>query len=283
MFKGKLGLSIALVFLMPIMAVAGSSNPWERKLPFKAATIQYTLSGMETGSETLYIRNQGKETATYKNSKMSMMGTTTASETVQIESPDWVYDFDLTTRTGTKMVNPQKYIIEEYQRLSASEKRQVEENLKQIGLPMSMAMGGKIEQKVTKILGYDCDRVQMMGTTVYSIHETGIPLQMESNMMGMNIRKEATSVNEGAVDAKYFALPVGIEAVADPQGDAMARSMAQQTIATLKSPDGAKKMQEQSPINLMMPQGDGQQMSPEEKQAMEQAMEMMKGIMGNQQ
>jgi len=66
----------------------------------------------------------------------------------------------------------------------------------------------------------------------------------------------------------------------------MARTMAQQTIATLKSPDGAKKMQEQAAAgnSMMAPQGGGQeQMSPEEKQEMEQAMQMLKGMMGNQQ
>jgi len=90
-------------------------------------------------------------------------------------------------------------------------------------------------------------------------------------------------VDEGAVGQKYFDLPKGIEAVSDPQADAMARSMAQQTLATLKSPDGAKKMQEQTGANPMMPQGGGMdQMSPEEKQEMEQAMQMLKGMMGGQ-
>jgi hypothetical protein len=237
---------------------------------------------METGVETLYIRDQGQETATFRKSKTSMMGAITTHETIEIESPDWIYNFDLVSRAGTKMVNPQKYMIEEYHRLSPSEKKQVEENIKKIGLPMSEAMGGKIEPKAAKILGYDCDRVQIMGTTVYSIHETGIPLKIESNMMGMSMKQEATSVHEGAVAAKYFEPPQGIEAVADTQSEAMARSLAQQTLAALKSPDGAKKMQELSPASQMMPQAGGQQMSPEEKKEMEQAMEMLKGMMKNQ-
>lgn len=282
MSQHKWGLITALVLLLPVLAVAGDANPWERKLPFKEAVIHYVLSGMETGTETLYIRDHGRETATYRVGKVSMMGTTTAKESVKIETPDWVYEYDLVTRTGTKSVNPQKYMIEEYQRLSAAERKQVNENVKKIGMPMGEALGGKVEQKAAKILGYECDRVQIMGTTVYSIHETGIPLKIEANMMGMNMRQEATAVDEKGVDPKYFAPPQGIVAAADPQSDAMARSLAQQTIATLKSPDGARTMQEQGPVSPMMPADDGQQMSPEEKQEMEQAMEMLKGMMENQ-
>ena len=148
---------------------------------------------------------------------------------------------------------------------------------------MTDAMGGTVEQKVTKILGYDCDRTQMMGTTVYTLHGTGIPLKIESNVMGMTMRQEATAVNEGGVDQKYFVPPQGIAAVFDPEADAMARSLAKQTLATLKSPDGAKKMQEETPMNPMVPQGSSQQqISPAEQQEMEQAMQMLKGMMGNQ-
>jgi hypothetical protein len=285
MKKGKLGLIVAMVLLLPIMATAGNSNPWEKKLPFKGATIHYTLSGMEQGVETLYIRESGRETATYHKGKTSMMGMVTNTDTIEIETPDWVYTFDLITRTGTKSANPQKYMIEEYQRLTPAEQKQVVENVKKMSLlPGTEAMGAKVEPKAAKILGYDCDKVQMMGTTVYSLHDTGIPLKMDSNMMGMSMKQEATSIDEGAVSAKYFEPPPGIEAVADPQADAQARDMARQTLAMLKSPDGAKKMEGQGPVNpLMAPGEDGQQMTPEEKQEMEQAMEMMKGMMGGQQ
>lgn len=279
----KWGVVVPLVLLLSTLALAADSNPWEKKLPFQEATIHYVLSGMETGNETLYIRDHGRETATYRVGKTSMMGATVMNETIAIESPDWLYHFDLTNHTGTKSVNPQKYMIEEYHRLSAAEQKQVNENIQKIGLPMTDAMGGTVEQKVTKILGYDCDRTQMMGTTVYTLYGAGIPLKIESNVMGMAMRQEATAVNEGVVDQKYFEPPQGIVAVVDPEADAMARTLAQQTLAMLKSPDGAKKMQEETPMNPMMPQGSGQQqMSPAEQQEMEQAMQMLKGMMGNQ-
>lgn len=273
----QLGLVAVLVVLSPILALAADADLWEVKLPFKAATIHYTLSGMETGTETLYIRESGKETATFRTGKTSMMGTTTNTDTVEIETPDWVYSYDLVAHTGKKSVNPRKYMMEEYQRLSPAEKKLVEENAKKMGAPLSEAFGGKVEQKVGKMFGFETDRVQMMGTVVESIHGTGIPLRVESNMMGMNMKQEATSVDVGSVSQKYFDPPQGIVAVVDPESEAMARTMAQQTIAALKSPEGANS----AAVMPMMPQDDN--MTPEEKREMEQAMEMLKGMMGGEQ
>lgn len=269
-------LSVSLVLLMPILVLAGEEELWDVKLPFKAATIHYTLSGSEVGTETLYIRDAGRETATYRSGKVNIMGQSSTTETVAIENPDWVYNYDLVAHSGTKAVNPRKYMLEEYRRLTPAEKKQVNENAKKMGIHLGEALGGKVEQNVGKMLGYEIDRTQMMGTTVESIHGTGIPLKVESNMMGMNMKQEATSVNEGAVSQKYFEPPQGIVAEEDPQSDAMARSMAQQALASLKSPGGAQQV----PGIPMTQQAQG--LSPEEKKEMEQAMEMMKSMMGNQ-
>jgi hypothetical protein len=96
-------------------------------------------------------------------------------------------------------------------------------------------------------------------------------------MMGMNMKIEATSVDKGKVADSYFQFPRGIEPQFDPQSDAVAREMARQTIAMLKDPDSAKKI-----VAPSIPGQQQQQMSPEEQQEMQQAMEMLKGMFGNQ-
>ncbi len=273
-------IALMLVLLLPIGAFARDTSPWERKLPFKHATIQYTISGMENGSEVTYIRDYGNEVATYHTTKTSMMGMTMVNETVDITTPDWVYHFDLNERTGSKNVNPQKYMIEEYNKLSRDEKKRVRENAEKMGTSVAEGFGGNVQQNVEKILGYDCDRADMMGTVAYSIHGTGIPLRVESNMMGMSMKIEATSVDKGKVADKHFVLPQGLDPVLDPQSESMAREMARQTIAMLKDPESARKQGNQMPI--MPQQGRGQQqLNPEEQEQMEQAMEMLKGMFGN--
>ena len=264
-----------VLLLLPLSVSAGDKSPWETKLPFKSATIHYTISGMENGSEVVYIRDYGREVATYHTAKTTMMGMSMVNETVEIDTPEWLYRFDLTESTGSKSVNPEKYMIEEYDKLSGAEQKRVRENGEKMGVTMAEGFGGNVQQNAKKILGYDCDRAEMMGTVVYSIHGSGIPLLVETDMMGMTMKIEATSVDKGKVAKKFFQFPKGIEPKFDPQSDAMAREMARQTIAALKDPESVKK---QGGIPGM--QGQQQEMTPEEQQQMQKAMEMMKGMFG---
>ncbi len=260
-------------------ALAAEESPWEKKLPFKHATIQYTISGMENGNEVLYVRDYGREEARYHTTKTSMMGMTMVNQTVDITTPDWVYSYDLTNHEGTKNVNPEKYMIAEYNKLTKAEKKEVNKNAEEMGVSVMKGFGGQVQQNAKKIHGYSCDRAEMMGTVTYSIHGTGIPLLMESNMMGINMKIEATSVDKGKVDEKFFQHPQGIEAVLDPQSDAIAQSMARETIAMLKNPDGAEKLQKKAMEERM---GEQDQLTPEQQNQAEQAMQMLQGLFGGQ-
>ncbi len=266
-----------LLLLAPLNVSAGDKSPWEVKLPFKSATIHYTISGVENGKETVYVRDYGRETATYHTTKTTMMGMTMVNETVDFQTPDWLYQFNLTEKTATKSANPEKYMIEEYNKLSQDGQKLVRENGEKMGPSMAEGIGGTVKQNVKEILGYSCDQINMMGTVVYSIHGAGLPLLVESNMMGMMMKIEATSVDVGKVNSSFFKFPEGIEPRLDPQSDAMAREMARQTIAGLKDPESMKKQG-----GMPMMQGQEQQMTPEEQEQMRQAMEMMKGMFGNQ-
>ena len=230
----------AMMLILP--SVAGADvNPWEKKLPFKNAAIRYEISGMETGEETLYIRNHGQETARHHSGKTSMFGMSVNSRTVQITTPDWIYQFDLEERTGSKSVNPEKLMIEEYNKLSKAEKKQVQKNAEKMGTSMMNGMEGSLEKNSKEILGYSCDKTTFMGSTIYSIHETPIALFSDTNIMGMKVKSIATSIEEGKVDDKYFAFPDGIEPQPNPDADRMAKMMAQQTIAAMKDPEGFKQ------------------------------------------
>jgi len=255
-----------LLILVPISTLAGDKSPWETKQPFKQATLKYTISGVENGKEIRYIRGYGREVAIYHTTKTSMMGMVMINENVEISNPEWEYNFDLTNHTGSKNVNPEKYMIEEYRKLSQSEKKQVHENVAKMGTSVAEGLGGKIQLNAEKILGYSCDKVEMMGTVTYSIHNTEIPLRINSNMMGIRMVIEATSVDIGKVEDRYFELPQGIEVIMDPQSDAIARSMAKETITTLKDPEGSKKFCEEAKQEKR--QFD-EELTPEDKKQME--------------
>jgi hypothetical protein len=276
----RIGIALALmtVLLLPLLAKAGDNNPWERKLPFENATIKYMLSGSENGTEMLYIRKSGKEMATY-HTAINVMGL--KSNTVTIMTLDWLYNFDLEKKTGKKSANPHKYMIEEYNKLSKAEKEQVKKNARNMGTSMTKGLNGKIEMNAAKILGFDCDKATVLGTTVYSIHKTGIPLKSDTSMMGFSMKKEAMEVKQGPIDNKVFTFPEGIVPQEDPQADAMARSVAKQTIEMLKEPEGSQKGQSANP--MMQPgasEGGGQGNAPSgmSNEKLEQAMKILKGM-----
>jgi hypothetical protein len=271
-----MSIAIVLWFLSP--ALAGDELAWEKKLPFKTATIHYSIKGIEDGTETLYIRDSGRERATYRETVSNMMGMKTTNKTVVLKTPDLIYSYDLEKQQGFKGVNPQKYMIEEYNRLSAKDKEKVRENAKKMGAAYAEGMGGEIQQNAAQFLGFDCDKVEIMGgSSTYLIHGTDVALKTEMNMVGMKLTMVAESVDQGKVDDKFFRHPVGITAEADSQSDEMARNMARQAIAMLQDPDSIKNM----PI---LPQGavpGGQpEMSDEEREVMQQVQEMMKGMKG---
>lgn len=272
MFKNAM-FTLVVCLAAPVMAIAAGDSPWEENLPFESVEISYTLTGMQEGREDLYIRNYGRETATHREVTTTMMGMNLVEKTVEIVTPDWIYDFDLTEQTGSKAVNPEKYMIEEYNKLTATEKKTVRANAEKMGVGSATAMGGTLEKNATKILGYSCDKLTLMGSTIYTIDGTSIPLKTETNTMGMVMKSEATAFEKGTSNASSFEFPAGIKPEQYPKEDAEAKAMAVQTMEMLKDPEGVK-----APTG-----GDSNRMQhvPEEDQdEMKKAMEMFKGAFG---
>ena len=276
-------LCLVLSLALCTTVVFAGENPWDMKLPFKEATIQYSITGSETGSETLYIRDYGKEKASHRQSTSKMMFMTTQTDQIEITNPDWVYTIDLKEKTGTKVTNPVKFMIEEYNRLSAREKDMVNKNVQEMGTSLMQGMQGSVQQNAEKILGYNCDLASVAGTTAYSIHGTDITLKSDASMMGMNFSTVATRITEGSVPGDVFAPPPGIRITHDQEADDAARAMAKSTIDTLKSPNAAQKMQQQSGDAMQQAESAGQQSPPANQgsdQDMQKAMDAMKGLFG---
>lgn len=278
--KGRWLLPVMIMLLgIPSLSLAGDDRlAWEKELPFKTATITYVIKGMENGKETLYIRDYGKERAIYRETTSNMMGMKMINRTVEFRTPEQIYTYDLEKRRGSKGVNPQKYMIEEYDRLPAGEKEKIRENAKVMGAAYAQGMGGAIQRNAAKLLGLDCDKVAIKGgSSTYLIHDTDVALKTEMNMMGMKLTMVAQSVDKGEVDEKFFKHPEGITAEASSESDKMAKNMARQSIAMLKDPEKAKDMPMMP--QLAVPQA---KMSAEDKEMMEQVQQMMKGMQGKQ-
>ncbi len=269
-------LCLSLTVIVPELSVAKGENPFEEKLPFETATITYAVSGLENGTEILYIDDYGTKTATYHKTVTTMMGMAMENSSIEITDVDWVYNFDLVEGTGSKNRNPKKYLQEEFEKLSGAEKEQVMKNQELMGMSVMTGMGGSIEKDATTILGYSCDKVTAMGTAVYSIHNTTVTLKSEADVMGMKMDVVATAIDEGPVDEEVFKYPEGIEVMHDTEVDLMSQQMAQQTMEWLKDPEAVNK----TPQMGGMDQDRMQHVSEEDQEMMKQAQEMMKGLQG---
>lgn len=270
---------LGLFLIVPVIVFAGNELLWEKQLPFKAATINYVIKGMEEGKETLYIRENGKERATYRETISNVMGMKMTNSTITIKNPDYIYTYDLQKQQGFKGVNPQKYMIEAYNKLSRAEQEKVRENAKKMGAAYTEGMGGTLQPNALDILGYSCDKVEILGgSSTYLIHDTDITLKTEMNMMGMSMTMVAESVAKDKADDEFFEHPVGIVAEVNPQSDEMAKNMATQAIAMLRDPEDPKNAGMMPPKSAA---GGKEQMSKEEQEQMVQQMEqMMKGLQG---
>lgn len=214
--------------------VYAKNNPWEQKLPFKEATINYNISGSESGTQILYVKDYGNSTSKYKKTSVKMFGMTQpAKETLDIVTPEWVYSVDLTERKASKSVNPIKYMIEEYNKLSGSDKKKAMKNAEKMGVGIIQDLNGEVKKGAANILGYKCDMATVLGATVYTISDSNVELKSSANIMGISMNMVATQINKGGVPSDKFKVPSGIEVTYSEEADRYARQQAKSTIDML--------------------------------------------------
>jgi len=226
-----------LVLLIGFLAtpVLALESPWEQKLPFESAVINYDVTGLTSGSKTIFVKDYGRTSVEYRDTALKILGMKQEQKEFILTTPDWVYTADLVADTGTKHANPTKFLTQEFNNLSRSDQKKVIGNAEKQGVSMLEGVNGTIEKNAAEILGYSCDKATMMGTVVYTIHGTELPLKVESNTMGMKLNEIATGIKKGRVDASKFELPSSISFIHDKQADQMVQAQAKTIIQHLVS------------------------------------------------
>ncbi|RRS29855.1 MAG: hypothetical protein P794_09980 [Epsilonproteobacteria bacterium (ex Lamellibrachia satsuma)] len=128
-------------------------------------------------------------------------------------------------------------------------------DISKMGKEMLKEMGGK---KISsgKVLGHLCEVWEMMGTKIW-IHK-GVTLKIESNIMGMMHKEEATEVKFGAsIPAEKLKLP-------DYPIQSLNETMQQELQKEMNSPDE-----------------EGDKPSPEEMKQMQEMMKNLGNMFGN--
>lgn len=266
--------TFTFLFLFVFISAASSEDIFLNfKYPFEQGTITYQVNGMEKGSQILYAKDYGMTTAMYKNTSMKLLGMAQRQETIEITTPNWIYNIDLIEETGSKQVNPMQYMQEEYNHLSSSDKKKVAENAEKSGMGLMNDMQGTVKKNAAKILGYSCDVSDLTGVKVYTVNKTPLMLKTESNLMGMASVVEATKIDKGSVSAAKFIPPANIQLSHSKDADIMAREMAKNTIENLRTGEMRISPQE------------GRIKSEEEHNSenkdLKNSMKMLKGLFGN--
>jgi hypothetical protein len=256
-------------------------SPWEKKLPFKSATIYYSMNGSMKGKKTLYVKNYGKNRAEYTDSSMNIFGMVQKQKEIKITTPDWIYTIDLTKGTGRKEANPQKYLNKEFHKLSRSKQKKVIKNSKKMAIDLAKNMSGDVKLKAKKILGYMCDKATLAGITTYSITGTDLVLKSTGNVMGMKIDEQAIKIKKGSAPSSKFKIPKGIKITYDKRSDEMTKQNAKMIIQNLLQ--GKKTLGSSGNYaggHMGATNADGHQMTPEQQQQMQQMMKMFGGQNG---
>lgn len=238
----KLFILSIMIFSTLTTTVFAIDNPWLTKLPFKEGLIVYKVAGSMNGKKALYIKDYGQSKAEYYKVTVDMMGMSNTESSTTITTPDWVYTIDNTTKQGIKEVNPKKYLIKEFEKLSDSDKEIVAKNAEMAGKISSDGLQGEMKKDAATINGYKCDMVSLMGTKIYMFAGTDIPVKTEGNTMGIKISEVATSIKKGTPPAKAFKLP-NIQFHTDNESDQMMKNQAKVTIQGLLEGRSMQDMQ----------------------------------------
>lgn len=228
--KKIISLLVILLCATPAFAV---DNPWDKKLPFKNAIIDSKISGTMNGENILYIKDYGRTRAEYTNTSMKVFGITQKQKEIIITTPDWIYTIDLLENSGTKQANLKKFMTQEFNNLSKSEQKKVVKNAESQGIATIEGMEGTIQKNATKILGYNCDKVTMTGTILYTISGTDLALKTNGDMMGVKFNQSAISVKKESGPSSRFQPPSNIIFEHDKQTDQMMQDQARTVIREL--------------------------------------------------
>ncbi len=158
-------------------AVADASRRYPE---LKSAVITYKVSGMNNGTETVYIDDWGKREAIYKKFTTKMMGIDLErnSMTLITENGKWVYNIDLNSKTAIRMDN------KGFKALQGNS-----------GSNMDIAIGA-VKTGTEEILGKTCDVWKKSHPYSMAWMWKGIALKKDQNVAAMGVVSEAIEIQE---------------------------------------------------------------------------------------
>lgn len=169
------------------------TNAWAADLPCffgeESFTVEFKLTGMETGSITEHVKDCGRKRVEIRDSSMTMSGMTTVQKKRTIYDGDQIITVDSVNGAVTKTTNPM------YDQLVESMGSQ---GGVEFGKQLMQQLGGQDTGKTATYAGTECQiwEIPTLSTTT-CVTAWGATLQNSVTMMGMTSDREATKVELG--------------------------------------------------------------------------------------
>jgi len=190
-----------LTLILTISSLLIASNPFEKKLPFKEAIIEYSVSSSEKGAEILYIKDYGQSRVLYKKTDAKL--TQKPKEEFILTTSKWVYQINPKTSIATRTPNFRYLLYINYKELNKEQKKQVLKNLELINYLPITKTHFKIEKNYTKINNIPCDLLIEKEKKCYGFNGS-LLLKSEIKILGYKRVELLNDIYETKVDSKLF-------------------------------------------------------------------------------
>lgn len=175
----------------------------------ESGIVEYEMSGMQKGTETVYFDKWGWREAKYTNSELSIAGITRKESKLSIMDGDWIYNIDLESRTGTKIKNT---LLPQF--IEAARKKG--QTMTELGEEMMRNMGGE-KSGTDTVAGQPCDVWVSKQMDSRSCVWNGVTLRTEVTMGGMRMTSNATRFQgNAAVPADKITIPADVKITEGP-------------------------------------------------------------------
>jgi hypothetical protein len=176
-----------------VTSLQANQNPFATELPFKEGIVHYTITGSQTGTQTTYIKDYGKQRLIYRKSYDRIMHEDNLHETLIMITPQWTYRLNLQTKIATKESNLQTLLKEEFEHLAEYEQAYI------------------LTKSKSLRLGFACIPLSIDGTIIEVTKDGYLPLFSKTDILGYSVRTQATKIEIKALDKKVIALPQDIK------------------------------------------------------------------------
>lgn len=282
----RVGTIVTGMMVLVVGRAEAQPNPFKQPKMNLKAQVSYALSGDQKGTSETAI--DGDRFMTRTQSTIRMMGKETKSNHWSLVTPDSMYNADLDKKEGWSSPNLLPLYARAYDDLDGSGKQRFHSNIKEMGAMMSKAfdinsfgsLGDKLGDET--IAGEVCENRQFGSFQICSMKRgPRLALKTSGDLLCFRFEQTATSVSLSAPPSSAFEVPAGVtfKPMAMANADSAARGfvgyLASQQLAD--SIAAAKAKVEEAKAEAAA-KGQPTEMTPEQKEQMRQACEMIKNF-----